>query len=50
MKNHRETMQFLVTNIIQEAKMPEIPNYIFHNYEPITLRTLAEHFHFTDSY
>lgn len=50
MQNYRDSMQFLITGTATQRKMVEILNYIFENYQTITLNALAKHFHFNESY
>lgn len=50
MQNFRDTLHFLHTGSRIEGKMLEIQNYIFENYQYITLRGLAQHFHYSEPY
>lgn len=50
LQKHQDTMQFLYTTSPLQGKMVEIANYMFENYQTITLRALAEHFHYSESY
>lgn len=50
MQSHQDTMQFLFTGSRIRGKMLEITNYMFENYQTITLRALAEHFHYSEAY
>ena len=50
MQNYQETVEFLATDSVQRGKMVEVLNYIFENYQYITLSGAAEYFHFSVPY
>lgn len=50
MQNFRDTVKFLYAGTRLEGKMLEIMNYIFENYQNITLRELAHHFGYSEPY
>lgn len=50
MQNFRDTMTFLHSGTPTQGKYLEIINYMFENYQTITLRGLAQHFGYTESY
>lgn len=50
MQNFRDTVKFLYGGTRLEGRMLEIMNYIFENYQNITLRGLAYHFNYSESY
>lgn len=50
MQNYRDTMQLLIAETVQDAKITPILNYMYENYQTITLRSLAKYFHFNESY
>ena len=50
MQNYRDTLQHMVLQIMPNAQLLEILNYMFENYQTITLTALADHFHFNASY
>lgn len=49
-QNYWETMHHLTPLSVQNPQIVEITNYIFENYQTVTLLSLAEHFHFNPSY
>lgn len=50
MQNFRDTVKFLYAGTKLEGRMLEIMNYIFENYQNITLRGLAHHFGYSEPY
>lgn len=50
MQNYRDTLSFLYTSTPMKGKMLEICNYMFENYQNITLRGLSQHFGYSESY
>lgn len=50
MQNFRDTVKFLYAGTKLEGRMLEIMNYIFENYQNITLRGLARHFGYSEPY
>lgn len=50
MQNFRDTVKFLYGGTRLEGRMLEIMNYIFENYQNITLRGLARHFGYSEPY
>lgn len=50
MQNFRDTVKFLYSGSKLEGKMLEIMNYMFENYQNITLRGLAQHFGYSEPY
>lgn len=50
MQNYRDTLQHLIPYAIKNAHVMEIMNYVFENYQTVTLRSLAERFHYNQSY
>lgn len=50
MQNYRDTLKFLYTSTPIQGKMLEICNYMFENYQNITLRSLAKHFGYSEPY
>lgn len=50
MQNFRDTVKFLYAGTKLEGRMLEIMNYIFENYQNITLRGLAQHFGYSEPY
>lgn len=50
LQNYQDTVAFLVSDSIQHGKMVEILNYIFENYQNITLSGAAQHFYFSVPY
>jgi len=50
MQNYRDTMQIMFSEFSNDATMIEILNYMYENYQNITLHALAKHFHFNDAY
>lgn len=47
---YQDTVEFLVSDSVQRGKMVEILNYIFENYQNITLSGAAQHFFFSVPY
>ena len=50
MQNFRDTLKFLYAGTNFENRMLEIMNYMFENYQNITLRGLASHFGYSEPY
>ena len=50
MQNFRDTVKFLYAGTRLEGRMLEIMNYMFENYQNITLRGLAHHFGYSEPY
>lgn len=50
LQNYRDTLQHLTPHYVKSTQMLEILNYVFENYQVITLQALAGHFHFNASY
>lgn len=50
LQNYQDTVEFLVSNMVQHAQMAKILNYIFENYQNITLSSAAQHFYFSVPY
>lgn len=50
MQNFRDTVKFLYAGTKLEGRMLEIMNYMFENYQNITLRGLAQHFSYSEPY
>lgn len=50
MQNFRDTVKFLYAGTKLEGRMLEIMNYIFENYQNMTLRGLAQHFGYSEPY
>lgn len=50
MQNFRDTVKFLYAGTKLEGRMLEIMNYMFENYQNITLRGLAHHFGYSEPY
>ncbi|MBQ3262149.1 MAG: helix-turn-helix domain-containing protein [Oscillospiraceae bacterium] len=50
LQNYSDTMQPLYNISIQDQQMLEMINYMYENYRTITLRGLAAHFHYNESY
>ena len=50
MQNFRETMRPLITQSLRSYKLIQIVNYAFENYRTITLRSLAQKFHYNEAY
>lgn len=50
MQNFRDTVKFLYAGTKMEGRMLEIINYMFENYQNITLRGLASHFGYSEPY
>ena len=50
MQNYRDTLTFLYAGPQIQGKMLDICNYMFENYQNITLRGLAQHFAYTEPY
>ena len=50
MQNYRDTVKFLYAGTKLEGRMLEIMNYMFENYQNITLRGLAHHFGYSEPY
>jgi len=50
MQNYRDTLQILISGNERDHLLIQILNYMFENYQTITLKSLAEHFHFNSSY
>lgn len=50
MQNYSDTMQLLYNGPLLEGKMLEIINYMFENYQTVTLKSLAKHFGYSESY
>ncbi len=49
-QNFHEDVQYLVSGIKQERQLIEILSYIMDNYQMVTLKSVAEHFHYNPSY
>lgn len=49
-QNYWETMQYLTPHNMQNNQIVEITNYIYQNYQSVTLVSLAAHFHFNPAY
>ena len=50
MQNFRDTVKFLYAGTRLEGRMLEIMNYMFENYQNVTLRGLAHHFGYSEPY
>lgn len=50
MQNYRDTLTFLYSGPRLQGKMLDICNYMFENYQNITLRGLAQHFGYSEPY
>ena len=50
MQNFRDTVKFLYAGTKLEGRMLEIMNYMFENYQNVTLRGLAQHFGYSEPY
>lgn len=50
MQNYMDTITFPVENQPARKEMIEILNYIFENYQTVTLKSLAQEFHYSESY
>ena len=50
MQNFRDTVKFLYAGTKLEGRMLEIMNYMFENYQNVTLRGLARHFGYSEPY
>ena len=50
MQNYRDTLTFLYSGTPLQGKMLEIVNYMFENYQTITLKSLSQHFGYSESY
>ena len=50
MQNYRDTMDFLYSSAPLNGRLLEITNYMFENYQTITLRGLAQHMGYSESY
>lgn len=50
MPNYRDTLTFLYSGTPLQGKMLEIVNYMFENYQTITLKGLSQHFGYSESY
>ena len=50
MQNFRDTVKFLDAGTRLEGRMLEIMNYMFENYQNVTLRGLAHHFGYSEPY
>ena len=50
MQNYRETILFLHEGTTEDRRMTEIFNYMFENYQSITMRELAQHFGYSEPY
>lgn len=50
MQNFRDTVKFLYAGTKLEGRMLEITNYMFENYQNVTLRGLARHFGYSEPY
>lgn len=50
MQNYWDTVHYLITDPLKEGRLIEMINYMLENSQAITLRGLAEHFHFNESY
>lgn len=50
MQNYSDTMQILYNGPLFEGKMLEIINYMFENYQTVTLKSLAKHLGYSESY
>lgn len=50
LQNFRESMQPLVTKSLHNQKLLRIVNYTFENYQTVTLRSLAQAFHYNEAY
>ena len=48
-QNHQDTMELMVFDSVQHLRMIEILNYIFENYQNITLKETAHHFYMSAS-
>ncbi len=50
MQNYMETLSLPTFGCAPQKKLLEILNYMYENYSTITLRSTAEHFHYSESY
>lgn len=50
MQNYRDSMHFLYDGNPLQGWMLEVVNYMFENYQTVTLRSLAAHFGYSESY
>ena len=50
MQNYRDTVKFLYSGTKLEGRMLEIMNYMFENFQNISLRGLAHHFGYSEPY
>ncbi len=50
MQNYRDTISFLYSGTPMQGRMLEIANYMYENYQTITLKSLARHFGYSESY
>lgn len=50
MQNYRDTMQIMFSEFSTDETMIQVLNYMYENYQNITLHALAKHFHFNDAY
>lgn len=50
MQNYQDTMQIMLSEHSTDATMIQVLNYMYENYQNISLHALAEHFHFNDAY
>lgn len=50
MQKHRDTMQFLFSGTLLQGKMLDISTYMFENFQTVTLKSLADHFNYSESY
>lgn len=49
-QNYWDTLQHLAPHTMQSSQMLEITNYIFENYQTVSLSSLAKHYHFSTPY
>lgn len=49
-QNFREDMQYLVTHADTDPRMVEIIGFMVDNFQSVTLKTVAEHFHYSPAY
>ncbi len=50
MQNYQDTMQIMFSEYSTDATMIQVLNYMYENYQNISLHALAEHFHFNNAY
>ena len=50
LQNYSDTMQLLYNISVKDQRMMEMVNYMYENYQTITLHGLAAHFHYNESY